>query len=241
MENLILTAEDIHKSFQNLKKENLEVLKGISLSVKKHKITVIVGASGAGKSTLLHILSGLDRPDKGRVSISNEDIFRLSDDKLANFRNINIGFVFQFHHLLPEFTAVENIAIPIMINNVPLSKAVKKGKELLSTVGLSDRADHKPAELSGGEQQRVAVARALANDAELVFADEPTGNLDSQNSQAIHQLFVDLRDKFGKTFIIVTHNPELMRLADEVFEIKDGMLVNHTMQPPIEEGKEDTI
>ncbi|MDP4175008.1 MAG: ABC transporter ATP-binding protein [Bacteroidota bacterium] len=228
MDDNILKAKEIHKSFTNLQKKRLDVIKGISLEIKKNKITVIVGASGAGKSTLLHILSGLDRPDSGEILISEQDIFKLSDDKLADFRNNHIGFVFQFHHLLPEFTAAENVAIPLMINSADLKDALSKAKDLLKTVGLEDRVDHKPAELSGGEQQRVAVARSLANDPEIIFADEPTGNLDSANSETMNRLFVELRDKFNKTFVIVTHNLELVKLADEVFEIKDGeILINH--------------
>jgi lipoprotein-releasing system ATP-binding protein len=164
----------------------------------------------------------LDRPDSGKVLYKNENIFSLSDDRLAKFRNNNIGFIFQFHHLLPEFTALENVSIPQMIKGTSLSDAAKKSKELLSTVGLSDRIDHKPAELSGGEQQRVAVARALANDPQIIFGDEPTGNLDSKNSEAIHQLILKLRDTLKMTFVIVTHNSNLVKLADKVYEIKDG-------------------
>ena len=155
----------------------------------------------------------------------NQNIFQLSDDKLAKFRNKNIGFVFQFHHLLPEFTALENVAIPLMINNIPVEKALKKAKELLIAVDLSERESHKPAELSGGEQQRVAVARALVNDPAIVFADEPTGNLDSSNSEIVHQILLDLKEKFNKTFVIVTHNSGLVKLADKVFEMKDGKLI----------------
>lgn len=224
MEEIILTAEDIHKSFKTNRKSSLEVLKGISLKIIKNKITVIVGASGAGKSTLLHILSGLDRPDKGNVVFKESDIFKLTDDKLASFRNKYIGFVFQFHHLLPEFTAQENVAIPLLINNISQKHAFSKSQELLERIGLGDRVNHKPAELSGGEQQRIAVARSLINDPDIVFADEPTGNLDSENSFAVHQMFINLRDNFNKTFVIVTHNPELVKLSDVVYEIKDGKL-----------------
>jgi lipoprotein-releasing system ATP-binding protein len=226
MEEIILKSEDIKKSFENLQKKKLEVLKGISFEIIKEKITVIVGASGAGKSTLLHILSGLDRPDTGKVFINGNDILKFSDNQLAAFRNKHIGFVFQFHHLLPEFSAVENVAIPLMINGTSLEKALQKGTELLEVVGLEDRIDHKPAELSGGEQQRVAVARALINEPDIIFADEPTGNLDSVNSEILNNLFVDLRNKFKTTFIIVTHNPEVMKLADQVFEMKDGKILN---------------
>jgi lipoprotein-releasing system ATP-binding protein len=224
MEETILTAEDIHKTFKTNQKSTLEVLKGISLEIIRNKITVIVGASGAGKSTLLHILSGLDRPDKGSVNINNLNIFKFSEDKLAAFRNKHIGFVFQFHYLLPEFSALENVAIPLMINSQNQRQAFAKSKELLESIGLGDRIDHKPAELSGGEQQRIAVARSLVNDPEIIFADEPTGNLDSQNSNSVHQMFIDLRDNYNKTFVIVTHNPELVKLSDIVYEMKDGNL-----------------
>jgi lipoprotein-releasing system ATP-binding protein len=220
----MLRAVNLIKSFQTEKKVKLEILKSVSLEIEPEKISVIIGASGAGKSTLLHLLGGLDRPDSGEVIFNDKNIFTLSDDKLAKFRNRNIGFVFQFHHLLPEFTALENTAIPQMINGVSLAKASVKAKEILEVVGLSERIHHKPAELSGGEQQRVAVARALANDPSIVFADEPTGNLDSANSESIHELIVELRDKFKKTFVIVTHNAALVNLADKVFEIKDGRI-----------------
>jgi lipoprotein-releasing system ATP-binding protein len=220
--SVILRTENLVKRYKNSQKLKLEVLKSISIEIEENKISVIVGASGAGKSTLLHLLGGLDRPDSGSVYFHDQDIFKLSEEKLTKFRNLNIGFVFQFHHLLPEFTAVENVAIPQMISGTSLDKSIKKAFELLDSVGLADRAQHKPAELSGGEQQRIAVARALANNPSIIFADEPTGNLDSANSEIIHQIIIDLRDKFGKTFVIVTHNKELVRLADKVFEIKDG-------------------
>lgn len=223
--NIIIKAVDIAKSYQTTKKIKLEVLKSVSLEIEENKISVIVGASGAGKSTLLHILSGLDRADAGAVFFDDQNIFKLSDDKLAKFRNKNIGFVFQFHHLLPEFTALENVAIPQMIHGASLNSASKKAKEILAVVGLGERINHKPAELSGGEQQRVAVARALSNDPKIIFADEPTGNLDSANSDAIHNMIVELRDKLGKTLVIVTHNSELVKLADVVYEMKDGRLL----------------
>lgn len=226
MEEIILKSLDIKKSFENFQKKKLEVLKGISFEIMKEKITVIVGASGAGKSTLLHILSGLDRPDSGKVFISGNEILKFSDSQLAAFRNKHIGFVFQFHHLLPEFSAVENVAIPLMIHGISLDKALEKGKKILKVVGLEDRIEHKPAELSGGEQQRVAVARALINEPDIIFADEPTGNLDSANSEILNNLFVDLRNRFKTTFIVVTHNPELMKLADHFFEMKDGKILN---------------
>ena len=226
MNNIILSAENLEKTYQTTKKTKLEVLKSISLEIEKNKISVIIGASGAGKSTLLHLLGGLDRPDKGKVFFDGKNIFDFSDEKLARFRNKNIGFVFQFHHLLPEFTAIENVAIPQMIQGISLSNALKKAEELIASVGLIERINHKPAELSGGEQQRVAVARALANDPSIIFTDEPTGNLDSANSEAIHQIIVDLRDKYNKTFVIVTHNNNLVKLADKVFEMKDGNIIN---------------
>ncbi len=222
--NIILSSENITKSYQSTKKNKLVVLKSISFEVEANKISVIVGASGAGKSTLLHLLGGLDRPDSGSVFYEQKNIFDFNNDKLAKFRNENMGFVFQFHHLLPEFTALENVSIPQMIKGLSLKAASKNSQRLLEIVGLKDRADHKPAELSGGEQQRVAVARALANNPKIIFADEPTGNLDSANSDSIHKLLFDLRDNFNKTFVIVTHNPELMKLADVIFEIKDGII-----------------
>ena len=227
MNTIILSAENLIKTYQTTKKTKLEVLKSISLEIDKDKISVIIGASGAGKSTLLHLLGGLDRPDSGKVFFDGQNIFDFSDEKLAKFRNNNIGFVFQFHHLLPEFTAVENVAIPQMIRGISLNNALKKAEELIDSVGLSERINHKPAELSGGEQQRVAVARALANDPSVIFADEPTGNLDSANSEAIHKIIVDLRDKFNKSFVIVTHNNSLVKLADTVFEMKDGKIINN--------------
>lgn len=222
--SIILSAHELYKSYQTTKKNKLEVLKKISVEIEENKISVIVGASGAGKSTLLHLLGGLDRPDNGKVFYQQKNIFEFSNDKLANFRNENMGFVFQFHHLLPEFTAIENVSIPQMIKGLSLKHALESSKKWLEVVGLDQRETHKPAELSGGEQQRVAVARALANDPKIIFADEPTGNLDSANSESIHKLLFELRDKFNKTFVIVTHNPELMKLADVIFEIKDGVI-----------------
>jgi len=224
MSEIILKAENIIKSFQTTKKLNLNVLKGISLEIQKEKITIIVGASGAGKSTLLHLMGGLDRPDSGEVYYDEDNIFNFSDDKLAKFRNKNVGFVFQFHHLLPEFTALENVMIPQLIDGTSLNAAKSKSEELLNTVGLTERLDHKPAELSGGEQQRVAVARALANEPKIIFADEPTGNLDSVNSEEIHKLILDLKTNLGVTFVIVTHNQNLVNLADQIYEIRDGKI-----------------
>ena len=224
MNKLILKAEKIQKSFQTTKKVSLNVLKGISLEIIKEKITVIVGSSGAGKSTLLHLLGGLDRPDSGEVIYDDKNIFNFSDDKLANFRNKNVGFVFQFHHLLPEFSALENVMIPQLIEGKNLQTAKIRSEELLATVGLTERLDHKPAELSGGEQQRVAVARALANSPKIIFADEPTGNLDSVNSEEIHKLILNLKVNLGVTFVIVTHNQNLVNLVDQIYEIKDGQI-----------------
>lgn len=229
----ILEARNIHKSFFKKNDEKLEILKGVSLEVIRGKISVIIGASGAGKSTLLHILSGLDTPDIGEVNIKKTNLFSLSDDKLSKFRNKHIGFVFQFHHLLPEFDALENVALPVMISGESPKKSFARAEELLEIVGLKDRSNHKPSELSGGEQQRIAVARALANSPDIIFADEPTGNLDSMNSDSLHQLFVELRNKLGLTFLIVTHNPKLMNLGDTVFEMKDGqILINRELNHP---------
>jgi lipoprotein-releasing system ATP-binding protein len=224
MNEIILKTENIFKSFQTTKKVSLNVLKGISLEIQKEKITIIVGSSGAGKSTLLHLLGGLDRPDSGEVIYDDKNIFNYSDDKLANFRNKNVGFVFQFHHLLPEFNALENVMIPQLIEGKSLQTAKVRSEELLKTVGLTERLDHKPAELSGGEQQRVAVARALANNPKIIFADEPTGNLDSVNSEEIHKLILNLKLNLGVTFVIVTHNQNLVNLADQIYEIKDGKI-----------------
>lgn len=228
MLNPIVEAQEIRKTFYNGEKQKLEILKGVSLTVFEGEITVIIGASGAGKSTLLHILSGLDNADSGIVKIKGTEITRLSDEKLSSFRNKNIGFVFQFHHLLPEFDARENVALPLMIYGLSHSKAMKRAEELLNTVGLAERAHHKPSELSGGEQQRVAVARALANNPSIIFADEPTGNLDSQNSELLHKLFVDLKQKLGISLLIVTHNPELVKLGEKILEMKDGLI--HTQK-----------
>lgn len=220
----IIEAKNIWKTYPTGSTKRLEILKDISLEIPRNKISVIIGASGAGKSTLLHILGGLDKPDIGNILIDSNNVATLSDKKLSAFRNQHIGFVFQFHHLLPEFTALENVIIPQLIGKVSFNKAVIKAKEILDIVGLTERMGHKPAQLSGGEQQRVAVARALANDPKLILADEPTGNLDTVNSELLNELFVQLRDKYGKTLIIVTHNKDLMALADVIFEMKDGKL-----------------
>ncbi len=227
MNSMILEAKEIYKSFLRLNNQKLDIIKGVSFELEAGKITMIVGASGAGKSTLLHILSGLDYPDSGEVKIKGTDLFKLSDEKLSRFRNQNIGFVFQFHHLLPEFDALENVAIPMMINGKSLTQSKKEAQNLLELVGLSDRSHHKPSEISGGEQQRVAVARALANKPSIIFADEPTGNLDSFSSSKIHELFRDLNTNLKLTFLVVTHNTELVKIADNLFEMKDGLLTKN--------------
>lgn len=203
----------------------LQVLKGINLEIADRSVISIVGASGAGKSTLLHIIGTLDQPTKGTVLIDNTDLYSLSDKKLAQYRNQNIGFIFQFHHLLPEFTAVENVALPALIAGRSHAEAFKRAKELLDFLKLGERLTHKPSQLSGGEQQRVAVARALANNPKLVLADEPSGNLDTANARQLHQLFLDLRDEFGQTFVVVTHNTDLAKLADKTIEMKDGRII----------------
>ncbi|MGD8781782.1 MAG: ABC transporter ATP-binding protein [Ignavibacteria bacterium] len=226
MNNIIIEAESLFKSFTKSKFKKVDVLYDLSLQIEANKSTMIVGASGAGKSTLLHILAGLDFPDSGTVKFNNENIYEFDDKKLSAFRNQNFGVVFQFHHLLPEFTAVENTAIPMMINGTNQKEAFKRSVELLELVGLKDRTDHKPAELSGGEAQRVAIARALVNEPQILFADEPTGNLDSKTSTSIHQLFEELKEKLKITMLIVTHNKELVKLADNVLEMKDGKIVN---------------
>lgn len=216
----MITATDIHKSY-----ETLNVLKGVTITIDEGEIISIVGASGAGKTTLLHILGTLDRANSGTLEINNINISTLSDKKLAEFRNKNIGFVFQFHHLLPEFTALENVCIPAYIAGTSESAAEGKAKELLTFLGLAERMDHKPNELSGGEQQRVAVARALINNPSVVLADEPSGNLDSATAKELHQLFFTLRRKFNQTFVIVTHNEELANMADRKLVMRDGNIV----------------
>jgi lipoprotein-releasing system ATP-binding protein len=217
----MLIADHITKKYNTL-----EVLKGVDLEVKKGEIVAIVGSSGAGKSTLLHILGTLDKPDGGHISINGSETSLLKGRQLSDFRNSHIGFVFQFHHLLPEFTAMENICIPGLIAGKDSKKDIRqRAGELLQILNLSDRATHKPGELSGGEQQRVAVARALINRPDIVFADEPTGNLDSVNAKELHQLFYKLRDEFSQTFVIVTHNEDLARLSDRELLMKDGRIV----------------
>lgn len=216
----MLKAQNIQKSYNALK-----VLKGVNFEAKKGEIISIAGASGAGKSTFLHILGTLDKPDNGIVAYNDEEINGMGQKKLARFRNRNIGFVFQFHHLLPEFTALENVCIPAFIANVSKKSAVDSAKELLNILDLNERLNHKPSELSGGELQRVAVARALINKPLVVLADEPSGNLDSVNAKHLHELFFRLRDKFQQTFVIVTHNMELANMADRMLTMKDGILI----------------
>ncbi|MBR6030745.1 MAG: ABC transporter ATP-binding protein [Bacteroidaceae bacterium] len=214
---------------RNIKKSfgSLEVLKGIDLDIEQGKVVSIVGASGAGKTTLLQIMGTLDRADSGSVIIDGVDVMKLSDAKRSAFRNKHMGFVFQFHQLLPEFTALENVMMPALIGGTSRREARQRAEELLAFMGLSDRASHKPNELSGGEKQRVAVARALVNNPDVVFADEPSGSLDTQNKQELHRLFFDLRDKMGQTFVIVTHDEQLADLADQKICMQDGVIVKN--------------
>jgi lipoprotein-releasing system ATP-binding protein len=216
----MLKATNIVKSYGDLK-----VLKGIDLEVAASEVISIVGASGAGKSTLLHILGTLDTPDAGQVFVNNQDIVKLGNAERGRFRNKNIGFIFQFHNLLPEFSAIENVCIPGFISKTNSTEVRKRAHELLKILGVSDRQNHQPSQLSGGEQQRVAVARALINNPAIVFADEPSGNLDSNNAKELHELFFKLREDFEQTFVIVTHNEELANMADRKLEMKDGLFV----------------
>ena len=215
----MIQATGIHKSYGSL-----EVLKGIDLHIQKKEIVSIVGASGAGKSTLLHIIGTLDKTDQGLLVIDGTEVNKLNDTQLAAFRNQKIGFVFQFHHLLPEFTAIENVCIPAFIAGKSKKEAYEKAEQLLEYLNLTARKDHKPSELSGGEQQRVAVARALVNEPAVVLADEPSGNLDSKSAEELHKLFFRLRDELGQTFVIVTHNPTLAAMSDRTITIKDGRI-----------------
>ncbi|GGI23491.1 ABC transporter ATP-binding protein [Pedobacter mendelii] len=216
----MLKATGVRKSYGNL-----QILKGVNFEVQKGEIVSIIGPSGAGKSTLLHILGTLDKPDDGSVELKGTIISKLSGELLSSFRNQNIGFVFQFHHLLPEFSAIENICIPAFIAKTSKKQAEARALELLDLFGLKDRANHKPNQLSGGEQQRIAIARALINNPSIILADEPSGNLDSENAAALHQLFVSLRDNFQQTFIIVTHNEHLAKTSDRIVTMKDGLIV----------------
>ncbi len=217
----MIKAKNIHKFYGDL-----EVLKGVDLHIKKSEIVAIVGPSGAGKTTLLQILGTLDKPSScEELIINQQDIIKLNDKDLSKFRNTHIGFIFQFHQLLPEFTALENVCIPAFIANMPKQKAIEEAKKILTFLGLSERFEHKPNELSGGEQQRVAVARALINKPDVIFADEPSGNLDTLSSKSLHELFFTLRDQFHQTFVIVTHNEELANMADRKLEMRDGKII----------------
>ena len=215
----MIEVKEIEKSYGSL-----QVLKKVSLTIENNKVVTIVGPSGAGKSTLLHIIGTLDKPDRGEVVIDGVILNQLGDDKLAEFRNRHIGFVYQFHHLLPEFTALENVAMPALIAGMSRKESFKRAQELLDFLKLADRVGHKPAQLSGGEQQRVSVARALMNNPELILADEPSGNLDTENARKLHDLFFVLRDTFKQTFIIVTHNEELAQLSDRKIVLQDGVV-----------------
>lgn len=216
----MIVCKQIEKQFKDLK-----ILKGVDLEIKEAEVVSIVGSSGAGKTTLLTILGTLDRPTSGELLINNEAVFNLNDTKLAAFRNQNIGFVFQFHQLLPEFTALENVCIPALIGKKSKKESEIRATEILELLNLKDRLSHKPSELSGGEQQRVAVARALINNPKVIFADEPSGNLDSKNAKELHELFFKLRENFKQTFVIVTHNAELALMADRKLEMKDGKII----------------
>jgi len=217
----MVKAENIHKSY-----EGLEILKGVSLNIKEGEIVSIVGSSGAGKSTLLQILGTLAQSDLGSLQINGQTIHDLNASNLPAFRNEEIGFIFQAHQLLPEFTALENVCLPAWIKGTSKKETEERAKEILKNLGLEDRLNHKPMELSGGEQQRVAVARALINNPSVVFADEPSGNLDTTSAKALHELFFQLRDQYNKTFVIVTHNRELAEMSDRMLEIKDGVIIN---------------
>lgn len=217
----MLSARNIEKHYGKL-----HVLKNVDINIQKGEIVSIVGSSGAGKSTFLHILGTLDKPDKGEVKLYDQRIDKLSGKALSKFRNKHIGFIFQFHHLLPEFTALENVCIPGWIAGSKKKETETRAIELLNILGLGQRLENKPNQLSGGEQQRVAVARALINNPAIIMADEPTGNLDSTNAKELHQLFIDLRNKYQQTFLIVTHNEELARMSDRILQMKDGRIIN---------------
>ena len=216
---IMLVAQNLFKKYSNL-----TVVNGVSLNIAKGEIVSVIGPSGAGKSTLLHLLGALDKPDSGKVLIDGTDVFKLPGKKQAQFRNKHIGFVFQFHHLLPEFSAVENVAVPLWINGKSKKQGLEEAAAMLAVVGLAGRLDNKPSELSGGEQQRVAIARALVNKPSIVMADEPTGNLDSTNAKAIHELFLELRNKLGQTFVMITHNEELAKMTDRTITMRDGRI-----------------
>lgn len=224
----MIQATDIVKSYGSL-----QVLKGVNLTINQGEIVSIMGDSGAGKTTLLQILGTLEKPDSGNLRINNTEVLSLSEKKLSRFRNEHIGFIFQFHHLLPEFTALENVCIPGLIAKKNKPEIEKRAKELLDFLGLSARLDHKPSAMSGGEQQRVAVARALINNPSVVLADEPTGNLDSKNAEELHKLFFELRKEFNNTFVVITHNPELANLADRKLRMADGALLSNASEAAI--------
>ena len=221
----LLEAEGLTKRYET-EAGRLDVLRGVSLAIRPGEVVAIVGESGTGKSTLLHLLGALDRPTSGYVRFEGEEVFRADDEALARFRNRHVGFVFQFHHLLPEFTALENVAMPALIGGQPLPKAAPRAKELLTGLGLGARLDHRPSQLSGGEQQRVAVARALMNAPRLVMMDEPTGNLDTRTAEALHDEILRLRDEHGQAFVLVTHNPALAARADRVLRLHEGRLAD---------------
>jgi lipoprotein-releasing system ATP-binding protein len=220
----LLTGENIWKEFPTGKNQTLQVLKGVDIEIRRGEFVVIVGPSGSGKSTLLHILGGLDRPTEGSVKLGEQTVSALSEEKLAAFRNKSLGFIFQFHHLLPEFSAIENVCMPALIAGKTMKAATPRANILLEQVGLSERVHHKPNELSGGEQQRVAVARALMNNPQLVLADEPSGNLDEENGLNLHRLLVHLSEEFGMTFVVATHNYDLTRRAHRILRLSEGKL-----------------
>lgn len=224
---MLIQASNIHRKFSIGRNDYLEVLKGISIEINQGEVIAIVGPSGAGKSTLLHILGLLDRPNQGELIFEGEQVFALKDEALAQLRNKKIGFVFQFHHLLPEFSALENVMMPALIAGQTIHSATGRARQLLIDVGVAHRAQHKPNELSGGEQQRVAVARALMNAPKLILADEPSGNLDTENASALHQMIFELRNKYNQTFVIVTHNKELADMADREIMVVDGSIDHH--------------
>lgn len=222
---IIIKASNLNKEYQVSKTETLKVLKNINVEIYEGEVATIVGPSGAGKSTLLHIIGTLDKPTSGEVTFDGESVFSLGSNELARFRNTRLGFVFQFHHLLPEFSALENVCIAAMISGQSMKSVEPKAKELLTEVGLGSRLDHKPSELSGGEAQRVAIARALINSPKVILADEPTGNLDTKNSDEVLNLIFDLRKKYNRTFIIVTHNEKFAEMTDRTIKMTDGMIV----------------
>jgi lipoprotein-releasing system ATP-binding protein len=221
---ILLTGENIWKEYPMGKDQSLQVLKGVNIDIRQGEFVVIVGPSGSGKSTLLHLLGGLDQPTEGVIKLGEQNIFAQTEEELASFRNRSLGFIFQFHHLLPEFTALENVCMPALIAGKTIKESIPRGQILLEQVGLSDRLNHKPNELSGGEQQRVAVARALMNNPQLVLADEPSGNLDEENGLSLHRLLVHLSESLGMTFVVATHNIDLTRRANRVLRLSEGKL-----------------